>query len=330
VWNEHERGFHRGEELCPGGGGAAGEGGYKSGRMVRVIHLVGGAADFQTARALEALTRSIGDEFHVTVERAGGVAREALRGRRRGVGDAGVVQAWGGAALAAAVLRGRGPIVFSPAEFPSRRALRWLRAAMGYRDIHVVCSTATQRRVMVEGGVPLERCHLVRPGVDFSKVRRRRDPALRKRLGFGEGDYVLLAPGESTRAAAHEDAVWAGAIAHYLEPTVRMLVWGRGERAGAVDHILRSLKPGGIFAFWENNPWNPGTRYIMSRIPFDKDAVMLTPPEARRLLERGGFEVLRTDYLFIFPNALRLLRALEPPLSPLPLGAQYQILCRKP
>ena len=55
---------------------------------------------------------------------------------------------------------------------------------------------------------------------------------------------MLLAPGESTRAAAHEDAVWAGAIAHYLEPTVRMLVWGRGERAGAVMRRGRAVAEG--------------------------------------------------------------------------------------
>jgi glycosyltransferase involved in cell wall biosynthesis len=219
--------------------------------MIRVMHLVDESADFQTARGWEALTRSIGAEFEATVERAGGVAGEALQGGR-GSSGVDVVHAWGGRALAAAVLRGHGRIVFSPTAFPSNRAIRWLRAAMGYRDVHVVCSTATQRRVLVERGVPLGRCHLIRPGVDFAKVRRRRDAGLRERLGFGEGDYVLLAPGESTRAAAHEDAAWAAAIAHYLDPRVRVLVWGRGERAGAVVRrgravargMLRAAEPG--------------------------------------------------------------------------------------
>lgn len=50
-----------------------------------------------------------------------------------------------------------------------------------------------------------------------------------------------------------------------------------------VDLVRRSLRPGGVFAFWEINPWNPGTRHVMSRIPFDRDAIMLTPPEARWL-----------------------------------------------
>jgi trans-aconitate methyltransferase len=101
------------------------------------------------------------------------------------------------------------------------------------------------------------------------------------------------------------------------------------ERAAAVNYVYRSLRPGGLFSLWENNPWNPGTRYIMSRCPFDHDAISLTSSETRRLLRSGGFEVLRTDFLFIFPRMLSSLRGLEPLVSRLPLGAQYQVLCIK-
>jgi len=102
------------------------------------------------------------------------------------------------------------------------------------------------------------------------------------------------------------------------------------QRATKINYIYRSLRPGGLLAFWENNPWNPGTRYVMSRIPFDRDAVTLTPPEARRMLEAGGFKILRTDFLFIFPRMLSWFREIEPLLSRIPLGAQYQVLCQKP
>jgi hypothetical protein len=97
-----------------------------------------------------------------------------------------------------------------------------------------------------------------------------------------------------------------------------------------VDYIYRSLRPGGWFALWENNPWNPGTRYVMSQCAFDRDAVTLTPPEAARLLQAGGLRVLRTDFLFVFPRFLKFLRVMEAGLARLPLGAQYQVLCRKP
>jgi len=101
------------------------------------------------------------------------------------------------------------------------------------------------------------------------------------------------------------------------------------DRPAAVQYIARALRPGGMFAMWENNPWNPGTRYVMSRIPFDRDAVTLTPREARALVRANGFDIVDTTFLFIFPRALRWLRALEPPLARLPFGAQYQVLCRK-
>ena len=116
------------------------------------------------------------------------------------------------------------------------------------------------------------------------------------------------------------DLAYCNGVFHHIPPA---------ERASAVNYIWRSLRPGALFAFWENNPWNLGTRYVMSRIPFDCHAITLTPPEAYALLQDGGFRLLRTNSLFFFPKQLRWLRWLEPHLSRLPLGGQYQVLCRK-
>ena len=67
----------------------------------------------------------------------------------------------------------------------------------------------------------------------------------------------------------------------------------------------------------------------MRRIPFDHDAVTLSPPESRRMVRAAGFELLQMDF-FVFPHFLRWLRGLEPRLARMPLGGQYQLLCRKP
>ncbi len=101
------------------------------------------------------------------------------------------------------------------------------------------------------------------------------------------------------------------------------------ERPAALQTVRRCLRPQGLFAFWENNPWNPGTRWVMSRVAFDRDAVCISPPEARHLLRDCGFVLLQVDYLFIFPRWLRAFRALENLVRKLPLGGQYQVLCRK-
>jgi hypothetical protein len=86
---------------------------------------------------------------------------------------------------------------------------------------------------------------------------------------------------------------------------------------------------GGLFSFWENSAWSLATRYVMSRRVFDRDAIMLTPPEARSLLCKGGFEILRTVFRFIFPRALRALRKIEDFVYRVPLDTQYQILSHK-
>jgi SAM-dependent methyltransferase len=122
------------------------------------------------------------------------------------------------------------------------------------------------------------------------------------------------APGED------RDLAYTSGVFHHIRPE---------DRPGAVDYVRRSLRPGGLFAFWENNPWNPATRLVMSRIPFDRDAITLSPPEARRLLAAGGFRVLLTDFQFVFPRMLAALRVAEPYLTALPLGTQYLVLARR-
>jgi len=121
--------------------------------------------------------------------------------------------------------------------------------------------------------------------------------------------------------AADLDLAYCNGTFHHIPPD---------ERAATVDYIGRCLRPGGLFALWENNPWNPGTRYVMAQCTFDHDAITLTPPEATRLLRAGGFEIVSVGYLFFFPRVLKFLRFLEPGFSKIPLGAQYQVLARKP
>jgi trans-aconitate methyltransferase len=150
-------------------------------------------------------------------------------------------------------------------------------------------------------------------GVDTSKE----EIALAKR---NAGSGLSFATISEFKPDGDVDVAYCNGVFHHVP---------LNQRAEAIEYIRSSLRPGGIFSFWENNPWNPGTRLVMSRIPFDRDAILVSAREARRLARAGGFEVLSTHFLFVFPKMLRALRKLERPLSSLPLGAQYQVLCRK-
>ena len=121
---------------------------------------------------------------------------------------------------------------------------------------------------------------------------------------------------------AHEsfDLAYSCCVFHHIPPA---------QRAENFKYIHQALCPGGIFALWEHNPLNPATQYIVSRCPFDKDAILLSASESKRVLEASGFEVLSIDFLFIFPALLKIFRPLEEYLVKLPLGAQYQVLCKK-
>jgi SAM-dependent methyltransferase len=132
---------------------------------------------------------------------------------------------------------------------------------------------------------------------------------------------IRFGPLEEVRNEAPFDLCYVNGVFHHIEPFHRL--------AAAVG-IFEALAPGGYFALFENNPWNPGTRMVMRRIPFDRDAITLSYLETQKLVEQAGFELPRSSrFLFYFPRALQALRPIEPALASIPLGAQYYVLGRK-
>ncbi len=151
-------------------------------------------------------------------------------------------------------------------------------------------------------------------GLDIS------ERSLERARGECQGAAICFQTFEQYQPAANLNLAYCNGVFHHIPVE---------ERRAAIAYIYRALQPGGIFAFWENNPWNPGTRYVMAKCVFDRNAVTMTFTEAKRMLSEAGFEIIRTDFLFYFPRVLKSLRFMEPRLRRLPLGAQYQVLCRR-
>ena len=162
------------------------------------------------------------------------------------------------------------------------------------------------------------------------------------RSGLGVAQYLGFDPSADSIVQASQQTPWPEAQFTTDEVTAASGTFDLAFCNGVFHHIpleqrlesarlvWRALKPGGLFAFWENNRWNPAVHFIMSRVPFDRDAQMLFPFQARKLLREAGFHILETDSCFVFPGPLAALRGLEPWLCKLPLGGQYLVLARKP
>src|SRR2546429_485925 len=140
--------------------------------MVRVLQLIPHGCDFQTRRSIDILWRELGGEFQVESRSIGhgGTYRSAISAvmALRPAGEFDLLHAWGALSLTAAAIGFAAPIVYSPAGPFRMRQARWLRAVMGYRNVHVICPTATCQRLLIERGIEPGRCHVIRPGVEFA------------------------------------------------------------------------------------------------------------------------------------------------------------------
>lgn len=218
--------------------------------MTRVLHVHEHPADFQTTRSLQQLQRSLPPDFDIHTHAIGNGSPASSHSRhailapldlRRRADSFDIAHAWGLPALSAAAFAPFKRLLFTPTVYPSRRHIRWLRAIMNYRGVNVVCSTTTLHKAFVQHGVPVDRCHLIRPGVDFARIKTRRDVALRAALGIQPHHRVLLGVGESTRAADHHQLTWTGTILNVLDRQTRVLLWGRGPLATSAARFSASL-----------------------------------------------------------------------------------------
>lgn len=132
----------------------------------------------------------------------------------------------------------------------------------------------------------------------------------------------FLTPDEFN-ANVHEPMDWvftSGVLHHIPVP----------ERDTALQYIRGLIGMDGCFTIFENNPFNPGARLVMRRIPFDRDAVMVNPYGLVSTLRSLDYAPVTCRFLFVFPRPLKAFRALEPALSRVPVGAQYGVFARTP
>lgn len=196
--------------------------------MPRVLHIHSVEPDVQTSVSLRMLGAIKSNTF--TIGRGGTYANLAFAvlGLRREVAQADIIHVWGERSFDAAWMAGAEPILYTLGARPPRQSI------LRNRNVALVRTSDP----------PLPRqCPQISPPLPTIENRR---SEVRRSLGISEDEFVLLAPGESDRAAAHERAVWAGSILHVTDERYRVLLWGRGPRLRIATGLGEKLRQNGL------------------------------------------------------------------------------------
>lgn len=89
--------------------------------------------------------------------------------------------------------------------------------------------------------------------------------------------------------------------------------------------MKRVVRPGGLVALIEHNPWNPLTRLVVNRCEFDRDATLLAEPLMRRLFSASNLRQVETRFFLFLPWRISAFNRAAKAMSWLPLGAQYLV-----
>jgi SAM-dependent methyltransferase len=117
------------------------------------------------------------------------------------------------------------------------------------------------------------------------------------------------------------DLAFAICVLHHVTP---------GARPQFAAEMRRVVRPGGLVAVFEHNPYNPLTRFAVDRCEFDADAVLVRAATLRRLLRSAGLRPVERRYVILLPSNRSRVRALEQVVAGLPLAAQYYIAALRP
>jgi SAM-dependent methyltransferase len=119
---------------------------------------------------------------------------------------------------------------------------------------------------------------------------------------------------------ASVDLAFAICVLHHVPPE---------ERDGFLREMRRVVRPGGIVAVFEHNPFNPVTRVAVNRCDLDDDATLSRRGRTTRLLERAGLRVEAASYI-LFTRSPRWSARVDRVCGWLPAGAQYYVAARCP
>lgn len=117
------------------------------------------------------------------------------------------------------------------------------------------------------------------------------------------------------------DLAFAVCVLHHVEPP---------HRSAFTAEMARVVRPGGLVAVFEHNPYNPLTRVAVNRCEFDEGVELLSRGEVSRLLIGAGLQPSEQRYILFLPVERRWAVSVDTVARQVPLGAQHYVVAAKP
>lgn len=185
---------------------------------------------------------------------------------------------------------------------PSGRPLRLLDVGCGHGLIHPALQSA---------GLPLQIT-----GIDVAasvvEIARRNNPL----VAYDTYDGASLPYSNATF-----DAAVTITVMHHVPPEQ----WD-----SFLAEMKRVVRPGGIIAVFEHNPYNPLTVHIVRTCPIDANAVLLSRRQLVALMSTAGLESMESRFILFTPFNAALFKSFDRLMGRIPLGAQYYVTGRVP
>ena len=155
-------------------------------------------------------------------------------------------------------------------------------------------------------------------GCDVS--RKMLDEAI-KHWGDAKPPPLKLIGGDDTGYPAKWfQVIVVSCVLHHIQPVDRRAVY---------RELLRILAVGGRLVIFEHNPFNPLTRWAVSRSPLDRNAVLLSAAELSNDLSAVGYANLATSNFLFMPPRFPFSTAVDHVLRRIPFGAQYAVTAHR-
>lgn len=177
---------------------------------------------------------------------------------------------WSANAAACAVATGTPVVLDVTNPVLDRRTIKKIRTLTERPRFAVSCSSQIVRRRLIEGGVPLDRTVVIRPGINFAAINQHRRSNVRSELGIAQDDFVVICPERLSRIDGHLDACLATSMLHLAHGKLKMIVPGRSPEQRRIERMGSALPVG-------TSLYCPYDRYPTEQLIAIADALVIVP-----------------------------------------------------